>query len=234
MSVWHLSDSVSGGQKWPSETEREREREQYLWHCTTTPHPAHTRSLSLTHAQTTCTHTHTHTHTQLVLLHAAWTQDKNTLRRLEAETLQNSSACGLFRGEPPVLMCSEGTAVHLTQALCSWDRHGYHHGNKNKNSNNKRPDRQQAFSDFFPLFESPCAHEAVVPTAVSRRLLHSREKIKRRVTVERATWIMWRLPKNIPEGARDVTPLRINLIQKGQQRVLCHHAGSLAIQTFFP
>lgn len=117
-----------------------------------------------------CTHSNS-VHTLLLLLYAgwtsAWTWEKNILMHLVAETPPNSSACGLFRGES-LLWCaagsSEGTTVHLKQALCSWDCCGYH-GNKNKNNDDKRPDRQQAFSDF-PLSESHSACEAVVPTAV--------------------------------------------------------------------
>lgn len=56
---------------------------------------------------------------------------------------------GLFLGE----LCSwcatrgsEGTAFCTKQTLCSWHRHGYR-SSKNINSDNKRPDRQAAFTD---------------------------------------------------------------------------------------
>lgn len=100
-------------------------------------------------------HTHTNSPRAAAVVHARrpehWTQRKTHSDVWRPETLQNSSACGLFRGQPYYDGSSEGTAVHLKQALCSWDRHGYHQGNKNKNSNNKEPGGQQVFS-HFPLF----------------------------------------------------------------------------------
>lgn len=159
MFVWHLSESVhceAEGKKTPRESSI----------CDTPQHPS--TLPTLTHIQTACTH---YCFCCTLSTSRVDTEKKHRLRRPKAEMLRNSSVRGLFRGEPRSWCAagsSEGTAVHLKQALFSWDRHGYH-GNKKKNINNKRPDRQQAFSDF-PLFESPCACEAVVPTAVPRRL----------------------------------------------------------------
>lgn len=128
---------------------------------------------------------------------SAWTRDENTLRRLEARTPQNSSVCGLFRGEPLLWHAArsgEGTAVHLKQALCSWDRHGYH-GNKNKNSNNKRDRLTTSLFTFSTVWGALVLAKHWFPQLCAT----TPSCAPKRVTADRATAIMWRLHKIIPK-----------------------------------
>lgn len=179
ISVGHLSESTHTRAKMAL---RERER------AVSVTQPACPPS---THIQTASTH---HRPRRCC---SAWTRDKNTLRRLEARTQQNSSVCGLFRGEPLLWHAArsgEGTAVHLKQALCSWDRHGYH-GNKNKNSKNKRDRLTTSLFRFSTVWGALVLAKQWFPQLCAT----TPSCAPKRVTADRATAIMWRLHKIIPK-----------------------------------
>lgn len=157
----------------------------------------------------------------LPLLYTDWKNGMKTLKCVKAYALQNSTVCGWFRGEPSsgcAVGSSEGTAVHLKPALCSWDRHG-DHSNKNINNSNKKSDRQQALSDFPLCLWSSGSHSRAGEGRASAQHELNVPLGKYGVGTKSSKKECMMLPCYKQPGP------------KARQRPLLHRGGSSAIQT---
>lgn len=117
-----------------------------------------------------------------------------------------------------IRMCSEGTAVHLKPALCSWDRHG-DHSNKNINNSNKKSDRQQALSDF--------------PLCLWSSGSHSRAEEGRASAQHELNVPLGKYGVGTKSSKKECVMLHCYKQPgpKARQRPLLHRGGSCAIQT---
>ena len=119
------------------------------------------------------------------------------------------------RGEPLSRSAARALQSICKQALCSWGRHGYH-GNKHKNSNNKGPDWQQAFSDCFRCLRALVLVKQWFPQLHQKGLQCNCDNVAS--------------AQNDPRSNTGCCTAANNLIPKGQHIASCHHGGSCAIQ----